>query len=351
MRIAMLAPVTHRFPPRGYGPWEQVVSDLTDGLVTEGHQVTLFAPAGSETRADLVSTLPYPLAEWPDGEVAPDHRVWEEIHIADMARACSAGGFDIIHSHLNVHPLGYADLLPVPMVTTLHGSAWNRAIHPALARYRNHPFVSLSEAERRLFPDLRYVATVFNGVDCDRFAPGRGDGGYLLFAGRMAPEKQPHLAIEVARKAGLPIKLAGLVEDQYRDYFDIGVASQTDGSVVEYVGDLDRESLSRLYGEAIAVVVPLAWDEPFGLVVIESLASGTPVIGWRRGALPELIRHGVTGAIVDDVPGAVSAIDDLDRLDRAECRRDAETRFSIAVMTRGYIDAYRRVIDEPARPG
>jgi glycosyltransferase involved in cell wall biosynthesis len=167
----------------------------------------------------------------------------------------------------------------------------------------------------------------------------------------MAPEKQPHLAIEVARKAGLPIKLAGLVEDQYRDYFDIAVASETDGSVVEYLGDLDRESLSRLYGEAIAVVVPLAWDEPFGLVVIESLASGTPVIGWRRGALPELIRHGVTGAIVDDVPGAVSAIDDLDRLDRAECRRDAETRFSVAVMTRGYIDAYRRVIDERARPG
>jgi glycosyltransferase involved in cell wall biosynthesis len=340
----MLAPITHPIPPSGYGPWEQVVSDLTRGLTDVGHDVTLFGPVGSDTPGHLVATVPHPLDEWPSTENPPDHRVWEEIHIAAMAESASARDFDIIHSHLNVHPLGYARLLDTPMITTLHGSAWNRGIHPALDRFKDLPFVSLSNSERAFFPGLNYVATVHNGIDCARFGPGPGDGGFLLFAGRMAPEKQPHLAVEVGRLADTPVKFAGPIEDRHRAYFESEVAPGLDGAMAQYVGDLERGELADVYGKAAAVIVPLAWDEPFGLVVVESLASGTPVVGWRRGALPELIEDRVTGFLVDDVPGAVSAVKKLDDLDRAACRQDAVARFSISAMTDGYIDAYQRVL-------
>ncbi len=340
----MLAPIAHRIPPRGYGPWEQVAANLTEGLVAHGHEVTLFGPAGSETEADLVATVPYPLDEWPEHEPSPDHRIMEEVHVATMAEYAAKGGVDLVQSHLHVHALGYARLLPVPLVTTLHGAAWNQAIHPALARYRDLPFVSISHSEREFFPTIRYAATVYNGIDCNRFSFGDGAGGYLLFAGRMAPEKAPHRAIDVAQKAGLPLKLAGMVEDQHRDYFNTQVRSRLDGTTIEYVGSIDRSDLGSLYRGAAALVMPLCWDEPFGLVVAEALASGTPVIGWRRGALPELIRDGITGALVDDVGGAVDATSRIDAFDRRECRRDAVTRFSIEAMTRGYLAVYQRVL-------
>ena len=345
MRIAMLAPISHQIPPVGYGPWEQVAGDLTDGLVAAGHDVTLFASAGAGTRAKLEATVPFAMSEWPDDD-PNDPRVWEEIHVAVMAKAVSENGFDIIHSHLNVHPLGFAALLDPPMITTLHGSAWNRSIHPALARFSHLPFVSLSESERSFYPELNYVATVNNGIRCESFRFSDTSHEFLLFAGRLAPEKRPETAIEVARRSGRPIKLAGPIEDKHRGYFDAEVAPLVDGSQVEYLGNLVRADMVDLYPKAAALLMPLAWDEPFGLVVAESLASGTPVIGWRRGALPELIRDGVTGMIVDDLDAAVAAIDGLDRFDRGECRHDAETRFSVETMTAGYVTAYERVLSD-----
>ena len=340
----MLAPITHRVPPVGYGPWEQVVADLCRGLTADGHEVTLFAPVGTDTPAHLVETVPYPMNEWPPDARPPDHRVWEEIHIATMAAHVAERQFDVVHSHLSVHPLGYARLLPVPMMTTLHGSAWNRAIHPALERYSDLPFVSLSDSERHFFPDLNYVATVHNGIDLNTFQPGAGKGGFILFAGRMAPEKQPHVAIEIAGAAGLPLKLAGPIEDKHHEYFSSRVRPMLDGQGIEYLGDLDRTEIIEVFGASAAVIMPLAWEEPFGLVAIEALASGTPVVGWRRGALPEIIRDGVTGALVDDVSGAVRALQHIDRLDRGECRSDAESRFSLDVMARRYAEAYEKVI-------
>lgn len=340
----MLAPITHRLPPAGYGPWERVVADLTGGLVAEGHDVTLFGAAGSETPARVVATTPHPLEDWPESEPAPDHRVWEQVHIAATAEHVAAGGFDIVHSHMNVHALGYARLLSTPMITTLHGSAWNLGVHPALERYKDLPFVSLSDSERAFFPALNYVATVPNGIDTQDFACGDGSGGYVLFVGRLSPEKQPEIAIQVAVEAGIPIRLAGPIEPRYRDYFATEIQPSLSRPGVDYLGDLQRTELVELYGKASALLMPLGWDEPFGLVVIESLASGTPVIGWRRGALPELIRDGITGAIVDDVAEALVALEHLDRFDRLKCREDAESRFSIAEMTRGYIEAYERVL-------
>lgn len=342
--IALLAPITHRIPPLGYGPWEQVVADLTRGLMAEGHEVTLFAPAGTETPADLVDTVPHPMSEWPPDAQSPDPRVWEEIHIATMAAHVADASFDVVHSHLSVHPLGFARFLPVPIVTTLHGAAWNSALHPALERYSDLAFVSLSDSERAFFPGLNYVATVHNGIDLDTFREGAGTGGFILFAGRMAPEKQPHVAIEAARGAGLPLKLAGPIEDKYRDYFSAEVSPLLDGREIEYLGDLDRMAIVEAYGEAAAVIMPLAWEEPFGLVAIEALASGTPVIGWRRGALPEIIRDGVTGVLVDDVSEAVRALENLDRLDRSRCRSDAEARFSLQAMARRYAEVYESII-------
>ncbi len=340
----MLAPIAHRIPPTGYGPWEQVAANLTEGLIAHGHEVTLFGPAGSETEADLVATVPYPLDEWPEHEPSPDHRIMEEIHVATMAEHVAKGRFDLVQSHLHVHALGYARLLPVPLVTTLHGAAWNKAIHPALARYKDLPFVSISHSEREFFPKIHYAATVYNGIDCNRFSLGDGAGGFLLFAGRLAPEKAPHMAIDVALKAGLPLKLAGMVEDQHRDYFDTQVRPRLNNATVEYLGPIDRFYLGSLYRGAAALVMPVCWDEPFGLVVAEALASGTPVIAWRRGALPELIRDGVTGALVDDVDGAVDAASRIVAFDRGECRRDAVARFSIEAMARGYLEVYRQVL-------
>jgi glycosyltransferase involved in cell wall biosynthesis len=306
----------------------------------------VFGAAGSQTPARLVATTPHPLGAWPRNRPDPDHRVWEEIHIAATMEAVAADGFDILHSHMNVHPLGYARLMKTPVVTTLHGAAWSRGVHPALERYRDLAFVSISEAERAFFPSLDYVATVHNGIDTDDFELGDGSGAYVLFAGRMAPEKLPRVAIETARRADLPIKLAGPIEPRHRDYFAAEIEPAIDPPEVEYLGDIPRSDLKDVYGRAAALLMPLAWDEPFGLVVIESLASGTPVIGWRRGALPELIREGITGAVVDDEGGAVAALARLDEFDRTKCRAEAESRFGIAAMTRGYLDAYRIVLGQ-----
>lgn len=257
MRIAILAPITHKIPPIGYGPWEQVVADLADGLVAAGEEVTLFAPAGTETTAKLETTISFPLTEW-SGDEPVDHRVMEEIHIAMVAEAISDNGFDIVHGHLNVHPLGFAALLDTPMITTLHGAAWNRSIHPALARYAHLPFVSLSDSERSFYRGLNYVATVNNGIDCDQFVFSDVPGEFLLFAGRMAPEKQPEIAVEVARRSGLPLKLGGPVDATHRGYFETRVAPLTDGEQIEYLGELNRTDLIEFYPRAAALLMPLA---------------------------------------------------------------------------------------------
>lgn len=343
MRVALLAPISHPLPPPGYGPWEQVVTDLARGLTGLGVDVTVFAAAGSRVAGRLHPTVPHPLQEWPEGDDTPrDPRIWEEIHIAEMAAETRRGSFDVVHSHLSVHPLGYAQFLAVPLVTTLHGVAWNRATHPALSRYRHLPYVSLSLAERTYFPGLNYVATVHNGIDPDAFPMGEG-GSHLLFVGRLAPEKAPHLAIEVAERSGRELVIAGPVEDKHRDYYSAEVAPRLRPGRIDHVGVLTRRQLAPLYREASALVVPLGWDEPFGLVVAEALMSGTPVIGWRRGALPELVEDGQTGFLVGDVAEAVAALDRLHGLSRRRCRADAEQRLSVRGMASGYREVYRSV--------
>ena len=361
LRIAMLAPATWPVPPEGYGPWEQVVSNLTEELVRLGHEVTLFAARGSRTSAKLVETVPYPFGQWPEEEKnrprrfdpqtgllegPPDFRALEQMHIATCMEAVASGGFDIVHSHLHVHALVFSRLIPVPMVSSLHGAAWVRSTHPIFDRYRDQPFVSLSDAERTLKPDLNYVATVYNGIRLEDFPLCTEKEDYLLFAGRLSPEKGAAEAVQIARKAGRRLILAGMIEPQYQDYFDNRVKPFLDGKQIEYVGLLSQKELAPLYQRAAAVLFPISWCEPCSMVGIEAQASGTPIIGTRYGYLPELVVEGRTGFLVDTIDEAVAAIEKLDQIRPEDCRANVEQRFSAPVMARGYETVYRRLVEE-----
>ncbi len=344
LHIGMVAPISHGFPPDGYGPWERVCHDLTEGLVELGHEVTVFAPAGSITSATLHETVPSFLTDPADHTGPPDARVVEELHVAVAMSESVRLGVDVVHSHLHVHALGYAPLLPMPLLTTLHGAAWDRNNHIVLNRFRDHPFVSLSHAERAFLPELNYIATVGNGIRLADFAPGGRGSDRLVFVGRIAPEKAPDLAIAVAKSADRPIVLAGGLEPKHQSFFDERIRPHLRSKRIEYVGWLSRTEMTDLVREAAALVMPLRWDEPFGLVVIESLALGTPVIAWRRGAMSELVDHGVTGFLVDDVAAAAESVDGLGGLDREECRRRAVAYFGHLRMAEGYVAAYRQVL-------
>jgi glycosyltransferase involved in cell wall biosynthesis len=355
MKIAMLAPISWPLPPAGYGPWELVAHNLTEALVERGHEVTLFAAGGTISSATVVETVPYALETWPEAERRrprvfvpasgllegpPDARILEQLHIATCMERAGSGEFDVVHSHLHVHALVFGRLIPCPLVTTLHGSAWSRATHPILRAYRQMPFVSLSDAERALLPELNYVATVYNGIRIEDFPFEQDKGDSLLFAGRLAPEKGPDVAIEVAGRSGRRLLIAGPVEEQYRDFFEQRIRPHLDGDRVEYLGMLSQQELAAYYRKAAAVLFPINWCEPFGLVAVEAQASGTPVIATRFGALPEIVRDGETGFIVDSIDDAVRATTRLETIDPAACRANAETRFSATAMARGYEAAY-----------
>lgn len=359
MKIAMLAPISWPIPPAGYGPWEQVACNIVDGLVDLGHEVTLFAAGGSKHRADIVETVPYALNTWPEEEKnrprrydpatgllegPPDGRVLEQLHIGTCMEQAATGEFDVVHSHLHVHALPYGRLIPCPLVSTLHGAAWVRAAHPIFKAYRDLPFVSLSNAERTLLPELNYVATVYNGVPMESFPLETAKDDYLLFAGRLSPEKGPAEAIEVARRSGRRLLMAGMIEEQYRDYYDARVAPHIDGKSIEHLGLLSQAELSPIYGKASAVLFMINWCEPCSMVGIEAQACGTPLIGTRFGYLPEIIRDHETGYLVDTVDQAVDAVGRLDRISPADCRRNIEERFSVPVMASGYERVYQSLV-------
>lgn len=338
MRIGVLAPVTHPLPPPGYGPWERVAYDLAEGLVELGHDVTVFAPEGSRTSARLWPTCPAPL----EGSLQ-DPRLTEELHIGQAMQAGTELDLEVMHSHLHVHALPFAPLIPFPMVSTLHGAAWNQAHHPALRFYRQQSFVSISDAERRFLPELNYLATVYNGIALDEFPLQFEKEPYLVFAGRLAPEKAPDLAIAVAHQAGFPLQLVGQLEEKHRDYYESEISPHLNGKI-EHLGDVPRETLREVVGRARALVMPLRWDEPFGLVVVEAMALGTPVVAWRRGAMPELINHGGDGFLVDSVEHAVEAVARVGELDPVQVRHGS-SRFSRQAMARGYVRVYQEILE------
>lgn len=359
LRIAMLAPVSWPVPPTGYGPWEQVVSNLTEELVRRGHKLTLFAAPGSQTSAQLVQTVPYPLQMWPEKEMRaqqrfdpesgllvgpPDFRALEQQHIARCMEAVRWGSFDIVHSHLHVHALVFSRLIPYPMVSTLHGVAWVRSLHPVFDRYRDQPFVSISDAERQMKPDLNYVATVHNGIRLELFPLCTNKEDYLLFAGRLSPEKGAAEAVQIAKRAGMPLRMAGMVEPQYQAYFDEYIKPHIDDKNVIYLGLLSQRDLAPHYQRAAALLFPISWCEPCSLVGIEAQASGTPIIGTRYGYLPELIQEGKTGFLVDTVDQAAAAVNRLGEIDPRSCRANVEARFSATAMGAGYERTYQKLL-------
>jgi len=334
LKVAVLAPISWRVPPRHYGPWELFASLLTEGLVARGVEVTLFATADSVTSATLSSVVPRSWSE--DDSIDP--KVAECLHIASVFER--AAEFDLIHNGFDFLPLTYSGLVDTPVLTTIHGFSSPRIV-PVYARYNERgAFVSISDADRH--PDLDYLATIHHGIDTDAFALHPAPGGYLLFYGRIHPDKGAAQAIAVARKAGLPLVMAGIVQDQA--YFATEVEPHLDDDRVRYVGPVGVDERNDLLGGAVALLHLIDFEEPFGLSVVESMAAGTPVVATRRGSMPELIDEGVTGFLVDSPGTAVAAVGRAAGLDRATIRHQAVARFGQDRMVEGYLAAYEQVL-------
>ena len=335
VRVAVLASIAHRVPPRSYGPWEQVASTIAEGLVARGHDVTLFATADSETSGRLHAEAPAGYEEDP----SVDAKVFGALHIAAVFER--ADRFDVISNQFDFPPLVFSRLVSTPVVTTIHGFS-SESILPVFRAYDDVAhYVAISDADRH--PDLTYAATIHHGIDTDRFTLGAGDGGYLLFLGRIHPDKGTATAIEVARRAGMPLVIAGIVQDA--EYHRREVEPHVDGTHVTYVGAVGPAERDRLLGGARALLHLIGFDEPFGLSVVEAMATGTPVVTYPRGSMPEIVRPGVSGFLVDDVAGAVAAVAAAGALDRAACRADAVARFSSERMVDEYERLFRRVAD------
>jgi glycosyltransferase involved in cell wall biosynthesis len=334
MRIGILAPIAWRTPPRHYGPWERVASLLAEGLVERGLDVTLFATADSQTRAKLHAVCPRGYEE----DRSLDPKVWECLHIA--AAFERAQDFDLIHNNFDFLPLTYSDLVKTPVVTTIHGFSSPRIL-PVYRRYNEHGYyVSISNADRD--PSLKYVATVYHGIDIEHFTFRPASSDHLVFLGRIHPDKGTREAIEIAKRARRRLIIAGIIQDQA--YFQTQIEPHIDGRAVEYVGSVGPAARDSLLGEAAALLHPILFDEPFGLSVIEAMACGTPVIAFSRGSMPELVRHGENGFLVQDVEEAVGAVNRLPEIRREDCRRFVEEGFSAARMVDDYVAVYERVL-------
>ena len=333
-RVAVLAPISWRVPPLHYGPWEQFASLLTEGLVARGVDVTLFATADSATSGRLAAVVDRPYSEDPDVEP----KVAECLHIAHAFER--AGEFDLIHNSFDFLPLTYSGLVETPVLTTIHGFSSERIL-PVYQRYnKSTAYVAISDADRH--PSLDYLATIHHGIDTDAFSLQPSPGSYLLFFGRIHPDKGTGEAIDIALEAGLPLVIAGIVQDQ--QYFDERVAPRLDGERVSFIGAASAEERSEVLGGGHALLHPIGFDEPFGYSVVEAMACGTPVIAFRRGSMGELIEDGKTGFLVDDVAGAVAAVERAATLDRAAIRARAVARFGVARMVDEYLAAYAEVL-------
>jgi mannose-6-phosphate isomerase-like protein (cupin superfamily)/glycosyltransferase involved in cell wall biosynthesis len=330
----MLAPISWRVPPRHYGPWEQVVSLLTEGLVKRGVDVTLFATADSVTSAHLVSVCPRAYSEDP----SIDAKVWESLHIS--AAFERAEEFDLIHNHFDFLPLSYSQLVRTPLVTTIHGFSSERIL-PVYEKYNGSSYyIAISNADRS--PRLNYLATIHHGIKIEDFTFRRGPGDYLLFFGRIHPEKGAAEAIRVAKRAKLPLIIAGIIQDAA--YFEKEIAPEIDDRAVRYLGSVGPKRRGELLAGARALLHLIDFREPFGLSVVEAMACGTPVIARPLGAVPEIVSDGQTGFLVDSCDAAVEAVERVGELDRGAIRRHVEEKFSADRMVDEYLRAYQTLL-------
>ncbi len=340
MRIAQVAPLIERVPPPAYGGIELVVGLLTDELVRRGHEVTLFASGDSITLAKLVSVHPRALRLDPE---VKEPNIYEMLQLGFVYER--AEEFDIIHSHVCCSALPYANLIKTPTLHTLHGVF--TPDNEKMFQYAKHqPFVSISQAQRDLRLGLNYVATVYNGIDVNsyKFHPQPDNPPYLAFLGRISPEKGTHLAIAIAQKTGWHLKIAGKIDAVDKEYFEQKVKPHIDGQQIEYLGEANHVEKNALMGGAVATLFPITWREPFGLVMVESMAAGTPVIAMKLGSTVEIIKHGKTGFLCHNVNDFIQALDQVRQLDRHVCREYIHHHFSLQNMTDGYEAVYQQIL-------
>ncbi|MDJ0693021.1 glycosyltransferase family 4 protein [Mastigocoleus sp. MO_188.B34] len=342
MRIAQVAPLWERVPPPAYGGVELVVGLLCDELVRRGHEVTLFASGDSITLANLDSVYP---RSFRSDKLVKDYNVYEVLQLSRLYQ--QADKFDIIHSHVGYPAISYADLVKTPTVHTLHG-IFTPDTEKVYIEGRSQPYVSISNAQREPRLGLNYAATVYNGIDIDshRFYPEPQDPPYLAFLGRISPEKGTHLAIEIAKAAGIPLKMAGKVDVVDVEYFKTEIEHHIDGEQIQYLGEANHFEKNALLGGAIATLFSITWREPFGLVMTESMAAGTPVLAKPLGSAPEVVAHGKTGFLCDTTAEFVDAIARIKEIDRHECRKHVEQKFSVSSMIDGYEAVYKQLIQD-----
>lgn len=344
MRIAQVAPLYERVPPLYYGGTERVVSYLTEALVEQGHEVTLFASGDSLTRAKLISPCPQSLRLNPDRMDDLAYNLLELEHVFQRAHL-----FDIIHFHIDYFHYPFSRRQKVPHVTTLHGRLDMADLVPLYREFDDMPVVSISNSQRAPLPWIRWSGTVYHGLPLDLYKAQKEPGQYLLFLGRISPEKRPDRAIEIAKRAGMPLKIAAKVDEKDRRYMENEIRPLLDHPLVEFLGEVGDSGKAELLRNAYALLFPIDWAEPFGLVMIEAMACGTPTIAFRGGSVREIITDGVSGYIVESVEQATQALKRLDAFDRMGCRTIFEERFSARRMAQDYLQVYQRLISADRR--
>ncbi|PWT73543.1 MAG: glycosyl transferase [Chloroflexi bacterium] len=337
MRIAQIAPLQAATPPHAYGGTERVIYNLTESLVQLGHEVTLFATGDSRTSARLVPAVAEAVNFDPDTVISAYHIAM----LADVYR--QASDFDLIHSHLDHLTLPFIGTTRTPTVLTLHGRVDTPELERVYGAYAGANYVAISHNQRRSQPNANWIATVHNGIDVKNYTYHPVAGDYLCFVGRISPDKRPERAIEVAKRVGIPLKIAAKIGPEDRQYFTSVVEPMFDHPLIEFLGQLDETSKRELIGNALALLAPIDWPEPFGMVFIEALASGTPVLTCPVGSAPELLADGVTGYLRQTVDELVEAVGQLGDISRSTCRRYALERFDMRRMTLGYTRIYSQL--------
>ncbi len=341
VRIAQVAPLFESVPPASYGGTERVVSYLSDELVELGHDVTLFASGDSVSRATLVPICPRALRLDPS---CVDHTAWHILQIERVAAA--AAQFDVIHFHIGHIHLPVARRLATPSVTTTHGRLDLPELVPLFGAFSDMPLISISDAQRAPLPQANWTATILHGLPSGQLVARHNAGDYLAFLGRISPEKRVDRAIAIATAVGQPLKIAAKIDRVDAEYVDRAIERLLDHPLVEFVGEIGQSEKEAFLGNARALLFPIDWPEPFGLVMIESLACGTPVVAFRGGSVEEIIEHGRTGFIVDTLDEAIEAARRVDTLDRNACRQAFDRRFTARRMAEDHVVLYTRVIEE-----
>lgn len=340
MKIAQVAPLFERVPPKAYGGTERVISYLTEELVRQGHDVTLFASGDSLTAARLVPVIEQSL------RLDLNRQEWLMYHTMMLDQVVAmADEFDVIHFHTDYLHFPLTRRLPVAHVTTLHGRLDLPDLVPLYRHFNQVPLVSISQSQRRPLPWVNWIDTVYHGLPPDLYAFNAKPGEYFAFIGRISPEKRVDRAIEIAVHCGVPLKIAAKIDRADQAYFKEHIEKLFQHPLVEYIGEVGEAEKRSLLGQARALLFPIDWPEPFGLVLIESFACGTPVVAYRHGSVPEIVEEGVTGLLVSDQEQALQAAQRIGDLDRARCRRTFEQRFTAQHMADNYLKAYRQVMD------